>query len=481
MQAEPRYYVWKPAGKNISIHFDLAVVDAMRAAVLKAPHSEAERRDEVGGLLLGRVEPGANIIVDGFELLSSEHKRGASFILSSHDGEKLATRLQWWSERRNEREPVGFFRSHTRSGLYLDRNDQEVLSRFFAKPSDVALLVRPAADGACTAGCFFWEDVAVQGMRTNLEFPFESRRLAPQSYSPALLQQPDPARVLPAARKRIAPIPFPAAALGLLLLPLLAFYAYRVSTTRPKAETDHRRALAARDGDGANDSIEGLPVIEERVKLSAMKNQRDPQTAGAAPLTSASRASASPAKVRRQPIDNDRTTAAPVLPPPPSIEGRAMEGKAMDGKDPVHLAIAPSPKRPALPPPSATVVLEPVNESFVRRAVSHVPALSLLQRHRFKGGDRFIPARPVGNLKPIVPRELRSKISGVVPVDLKISVDKTGAVAETELLTKKIDSALAEHAVKTASQWDFMPARINSRAVNSELLVHLRYGEQPQP
>lgn len=483
MPAVPAFYVWKPPGKAVSVHFDLAVIDALRGAVLKAPHSEAERRDEVGGLLLGRVEPDQNIIVDGFELLSSEHKRGASFILSARDGKKLRTRLQWWLAHNNEREPIGFFRSHTRSGLYLDRNDQEVLSRFFTKPSDVALLVRPAADGTCTGGCFFWEEVAIQGTRTYLEFPFESRRLTSQSYVPGFAKQPEPAPVPRLVEPLVAPrnarLPVAAAVLALMLLPLLAVYAYRASTNRSQAATlqtkkkdtpsqvQRTRVSTPRAGVEWNESIEGLPVIEERVKLSPLKNFQERQPARVSSSVSAPGKEFAPT---RQPPRTNLPKADAVLPPPP-----------LEGKSPVHLAVAPSfpmmARIPGARAPSATVVLEPVNESLVRRAVSHVPLVSVLQRHRYKAGDRFFPARPVGNFTPTVPRELRSKISGLGPVDLRITVDKTGAVSETELLTKKIDSAVAELAVRTASRWDFIPARINSRAVTSELLVHMRFGE----
>ena len=498
MPAAPAFYLWKPAGKSISVHFDLTLIEKLRDAIFQARHSEPERRDEVGGILLGRVEPGENIIVDGFELVQSEHKRGASFTLSSRDCEKLDARLQWWSKHKDEHGPIGFFRSHTRSGLYLDPSDRQVISRFFSRTSDVALLVRPATDGACTAGCFFWEDGGIPGARTYLEFPFESRRLASQSYGRPLSQQPEPPPAFPVvtrvAKQRGGPIPVPAAVLAVLLLPLLALYAYRATTKRPQAPTvqsklrapapvRHRAGPAvlgeanerANDsiGDRFDDSIDGLPVIEERVKLSAAKEQRDVQATATPSLLPAARARSPLAEVVRKPLKTDVPRADPFLPSP------------LEGKSPVHLAVAPTPapnpRMSAVRAPLATVELEPVNESVVRRAVSHVPLVSVLQRHRFKAGERFTPARPVRDIAPAVPSELRSRISGAAPIELKITVDKTGSVAETELLSKKADSALAELAVRTASHWDFVPARINSRAVTSEMLVHMRFAGQTRP
>lgn len=471
MRPQSGFYVWKPAGKSISVHFDFAVIDALRSAILNAPHSEEGRRDEIGGLLLGRVEPVQNVIVDGFELLSSEHKRGASFILSARDGEKLGTRLQWWSEHHNEREPIGFFRSHTRPGLYLDRNDQEVISRFFARPSDVALLVRPEADSSCIGGAFFWEDVAVHGTESYLEFPFDTRRLAPESYVPAVSGSAKPALVVPFSPPRNARWRVASVGAALLLLPLLGVYAFRANVARAPAVHAERRDPAharhrvmkppERSAD-TDENIEGLPVIEERVNVAPTPRSRDRRPANVP--------AANPRSVT---VTAPKTT--PSIPPPPPLEG----------KPAVHVALAPTvsanTKMAVARPPSATVVLEPVDESIFRRAANRVPVISLLQRHRYKAGDHFFPAKPVRDPAPSIPRELRSKVSGVVPVDLKITVDKKGSVEETELLSKKVDPDLADLAVRTASGWDFSPARINSRPVKSEMLVHMQFQEGPRP
>ncbi|MDQ6699036.1 MAG: energy transducer TonB [Acidobacteriota bacterium] len=479
MPDAPAFYVWKPLGQSVSVHFDLDVIELLRRAILQARHSEAERRDEVGGFLLGRVEPGENIIVDGFELVHSEHKRGASFTLSESDCEKLEGRLQCWSKRDEEREPIGYFRSHTRAGLYLDQNDRQVISRFFSRASDVTLLVRPAADGTCSAGCFLWEDGEVQGIRTHLEFPFESRRLVAHSYDRALLQEPKPEDGFVVGKRRGPPILAPLAVLALVLLPLIALRAYRATSVRPEAPMaqSHVRVPAAKvhtKADStvhanveAEESIDGLAVIEERVKLSTSnKNAR------VSSLSPRANTPDTVAAVAQQPVNPDLPAAVSNLPAPPPLEGNS----------PVHFAVAPpvptSPKTSLVRAASPTVVLEPVNESALRRAASHVPIFSVLQRHRFKSGDHFTPARPTRDIAPTVPRELRSNIAGAAPIDLKITIDKTGSVAETELLSKKADSALAELAVRTASRWDFIPARINSRAVTSEMLVHMRFSDQ---
>ncbi|MGI8990958.1 MAG: energy transducer TonB [Bryobacteraceae bacterium] len=203
---------------------------------------------------------------------------------------------------------------------------------------------------------------------------------------------------------------------GMLLLSF-AVSAHAASKARPRAAQDDP------------DSIAGLPVIEERIKLTPR--------------------------------------AGPLIPAPPPLEARP----------PHSAALRFSKAAPAVPRAGATVILEQVDPSFARRAVNRVPLLNKLQSREFKGGDRFIAARPVGGTTPFVPRDVRSKLAGIVPVELRISIDKTGAVAETELLSRNVNSALAEIAVRAASHWDFTPAHIDHRPVSSEMLVHMRFGE----
>ncbi|MDQ6707068.1 MAG: energy transducer TonB [Acidobacteriota bacterium] len=217
------------------------------------------------------------------------------------------------------------------------------------------------------------------------------------------------------------------AGLLLLALPHVALCAHKAPKPRGIADSE---------------SIAGLPVIEERIKLSAP-----------APV---------PVTLRKR-----AATPAAMIPPPPPLQS----------KPPRTLAYSLTKQAPAAPRAGATVILEQVNPSFARRAVNRVPLLSKLESRQFRGGDNFVAARPVGEITPAVPRDVRAKINGIVPVDLRISIDKTGAVAETELLSRKVDPALAGIAVRAASHWDFTPARINNRPVSSEMLVHMRFGE----
>ena len=85
---------------------------------------------------------------------------------------------------------AGFFRSHTRKGISLDADDLAFFQARFRDPHHLALLVRPFATKASTAGLFIWENGKVNGDASYLEFPFRSSELRPASSS----KRPKPKR-----------------------------------------------------------------------------------------------------------------------------------------------------------------------------------------------------------------------------------------------------------------------------------------------
>lgn len=137
-----------------------------------------KRGAEVGGILIGNVvsAPGGDAVVtvNDYERVTCEHRRGPSYVLSEPDRKRLARALR----RGGEQTVVGYFRSHTRPGLYLDENDMSVVGSFFSGASDVVLLVRPHATAPATAGFFVWEQGDIRRHTTYQEFPFDTAALA---------------------------------------------------------------------------------------------------------------------------------------------------------------------------------------------------------------------------------------------------------------------------------------------------------------
>ncbi|MBM3773561.1 MAG: hypothetical protein FJW37_00170 [Acidobacteria bacterium] len=167
-------YVWEIAGRSPSIILSLDVVDAIESAVQQGFKAVPKRGLEVGGLLLGTCQPSLpgtasplKISIEGFEIIPSEHKRGPSYTLSFKDKDEFISRI---SQKRNL-DVIGYWRSHTRPGLYLDEDDASVIDQFFAAPEKVILLIRPSESGV-TAGFFCWESGALDRRSSGLEFPF---------------------------------------------------------------------------------------------------------------------------------------------------------------------------------------------------------------------------------------------------------------------------------------------------------------------
>ena len=168
-------YVWEDPGDSIMIQVSLDLVERLGAAVEQGLGT-GPRGNEIGGILWGRPLPGFRraILIEDFEVAPCEHLRGASYTLSPKDQRSLRARLA----RRAGQQVVGYFRSHTRPGMYLDRDDFAVFSQYFPEPWQVFLLVRPSTEGPAMGGFFFWEEGDVNRRSTYRQFPFECARLA---------------------------------------------------------------------------------------------------------------------------------------------------------------------------------------------------------------------------------------------------------------------------------------------------------------
>lgn len=167
-----RWYQWEDPGERMRVDITLDTVDEIRAAVEAASADLPERGEEIGGILFGH--RGDPVVIQGFEPLECEHRRGPSFTLSAKERKALRKRLE---KTRSGLDVVGFYRSHTRTGLYLDQEDFSLMQELFSDPSQVALLVKPWAGHGQIAGFFFWEDGDIYRRATHLQFPFESSEL----------------------------------------------------------------------------------------------------------------------------------------------------------------------------------------------------------------------------------------------------------------------------------------------------------------
>ncbi|MGA2770533.1 MAG: TonB family protein [Bryobacteraceae bacterium] len=207
-------YTWAVPQKPVSVRIPFALIGRLDHEAVESFRSLHSRGSEIGGFLLGYVSPGdpAAVSIEDYELVECDYSRGPLYRPSDADMGRFERAI----ERRRAAGGLvvaGFFRSHTRKGLALDADDLALFKARFSEPHNVALLIRPFAAKSSTAGIFIWEDGAVRGEASYLEFPFRSSELTPSKPLEEASQplpeaaQPAHAQIVPiASRREIAPL-----------------------------------------------------------------------------------------------------------------------------------------------------------------------------------------------------------------------------------------------------------------------------------
>ena len=273
------YYLWEFPEKPVSVRLSLDVVDRLERDVLESFRAITARGSEVGGLLLGRTEAGDTFktVVENYELIHCDYTRGPLYLLSDEEKVRMEEAI-----RRKKAIPgqsggvVGFFRSNTRKDLALDEEDLETFGKYFSRPEQVFLLVKPFAAKASMGGLFIWEGGRVRGEGSYIEFPFRRGELGKGEFAKSIVidapkpKEPAPepaapapvhktgsrAQVLPFALKRDEEPPVPAP-------PLKREERAPVVALNPKADVEEAPVRAA-----APKSAPPLPPLREPKKES---------------------------------------------------------------------------------------------------------------------------------------------------------------------------------------------------------------------
>jgi len=180
---------WSVPRCPFEIEYSARVLDDIRLAVVDAFFSLPRGGAEIGGVLLGSWD-GERVAITGYEALDCQHALGPSFTLSAHDQAQLAEMLAGARGNPPNRQPVGWYHSHTRSEIFLSEADQGIHSRFFPEPWQVALVLKPHTFEPMRAGFFFRErDGSMRVKASYQEFRFEPLPLRaagpPAANSPA--------------------------------------------------------------------------------------------------------------------------------------------------------------------------------------------------------------------------------------------------------------------------------------------------------
>ena len=167
------YFKWEATGTDTVVRLGYGVVDRLLLEVMRGFGSDPRRPSEVGGVLLGSIEPDTKVVtIDDYDPLPRSHDSG-TFELSEQEAETFAAKIE-----RAKPRAAGFYRSHTRDGLGLSAEDAKLYDRHFAGAGAVVLLIKPYATRVSVAGFFTAEDGRIRRTESSYrEFPFRRREL----------------------------------------------------------------------------------------------------------------------------------------------------------------------------------------------------------------------------------------------------------------------------------------------------------------
>jgi proteasome lid subunit RPN8/RPN11 len=170
---------WNAPECPFEIEYSTRVLDDIRLAVVDAFFSLPRGGAEIGGILLGNRD-GDRISITGYEALDCEHAMGPSFTLSPRDQTRLAEMMALAKRNPANRQPVGWYHSHTRSDIFFSETDQDIHKRFFPEPWQVALVLKPHTFEPTRGGFFFREaDGSMRGTASYQEFVLDPLPLRP--------------------------------------------------------------------------------------------------------------------------------------------------------------------------------------------------------------------------------------------------------------------------------------------------------------
>jgi proteasome lid subunit RPN8/RPN11 len=170
------------------IEYSRAVMEQLRIDAVDGFHRLAHGGVEIGGVLFG-VREGSAVKVLAHRALECEHEFGPSFTLSENDRRALEGLLALpASAELSGMEPVGWYHSHTRKEILLTETDLELYQKYFPKPWQIALVLRPNRFDPVRAGFFFREpDGTIQAEASRNEFALTHSRRSNTHAAPDLV------------------------------------------------------------------------------------------------------------------------------------------------------------------------------------------------------------------------------------------------------------------------------------------------------
>ncbi|MBX9603027.1 MAG: hypothetical protein K2X35_18625 [Bryobacteraceae bacterium] len=213
------FAVWQAAGTPLAIEYSLELMEEIRNSAMTALQKLTRGGLETGGVLYGTRGQGV-IRLLAMREMECEHARGPALLLSDRDRAALRSLMQGAGADPDLRGlmPVGWWVSHTRSGVELNAGDLEIFHEFFPAPGQITLVVHPSWQEPMRAG-FFVRDAlgAVDPAQSPNEFvPAAKRRAAEAAARPPVViprrerREEPPLQRAPEPHPVSAPVPVPA-------------------------------------------------------------------------------------------------------------------------------------------------------------------------------------------------------------------------------------------------------------------------------
>lgn len=497
------YEIWSVPGKPVSVHLRTSVAGQLRQLASES----SEKAWESGGILWGRVRDAGDdrflVSIEHADIFECDHSRGEVWALSDADRKELRKRLR---QKNGDLRPVGFWRSHRRPGLYLDKRDFDLMREFFAEPWCIALCVSPSAK----AGYFFWEEGEIH--RTSSYREFELPYIAQPVAAPRRTQRrPDRARwaiaagiaalaltpFLSRSTNRPAETPFNMLSMQAEMKPgtvrlkwnpkskvlngakgVTLWIADGLDESKLELTPDQVRS-GVLDYKSINADVnfrmqvgpfsESLRIIRDERQMAAVTAPVQPGTM--APTAVAASPEASPPVESGRKSKRSKQTKRQGIEPAPEnpVQERPVErSREVELPAPPQLAFGSS--RLDRPPilnrapdlPKVTATVENPRISPLKKAFGWM---------RLPGTRKdFTPPKAVKQIQPHV------YIKESTSVAVRVAIDDQGNVWDADLLTKDIDSQLGLSSVEAAKRWRFEPARVDDKPVGSNMVVRFHFG-----
>jgi proteasome lid subunit RPN8/RPN11 len=205
-----KFETWSAPGHSLRIEYSALVLDEIRQAAVDGYHRVPHGGVETGGILFGTHDE--NLVrIQAWRPIVCEYAKGPSFVLSEKEEAALAEALQSWrgDAELAGLEPIGWYRAHTRSEVFLSDADLAFFNRFFPQPWQAGLIVRPTSFAPTRAGFFFRE--ADGGMRAQSSY-YEFTLMPVAMAQGAMHQAAEDAPASPNAARAGAAVPEPSPA-----------------------------------------------------------------------------------------------------------------------------------------------------------------------------------------------------------------------------------------------------------------------------